>query len=67
MFNRLIKRIKNTVKALKYPSADAVPQNVHKSDTTASNALCQLSKMNDKIKMAAIASVWIAHENGQCQ
>ena len=29
------------VQALKYPSADAVILNVHKSDTTASNTLCQ--------------------------
>ena len=42
---------KDTVQALKYPSADAVTQNVHKTDTTASNALCHR----------------IAHENGQCQ
>ena len=32
---------KNTVQALKYPSADAVTMNVHKSETSASNALCQ--------------------------
>ena len=29
----------NTVQALKHPWADAVTQNVHKSDTTASNML----------------------------
>ena len=32
---------KNTVLELKYPSADEVTQNVHKSDTTASNTLCK--------------------------
>ena len=32
---------KNTVQILNHPSADAVTQNVHKSDTTASSALCQ--------------------------
>ena len=30
-------KYKNTVKILNQPSADAVTQNVHKSDTTASN------------------------------
>ena len=30
---------KNTVQALKHPSADAVTLNVHKSDATASNTL----------------------------
>ena len=33
--------LKNTLQALKHPSADAVTINVHKSDTTASNKLCQ--------------------------
>ena len=32
---------KNTVQALKHPSADVVNLNVHKSDTTAYNKLCQ--------------------------
>ena len=32
---------KNNVQGLKHPSADAVPQNVYKSDTAASNTLCQ--------------------------
>ena len=30
-------KLKNTVQALKHPSADAVTLNVHKFDTTASN------------------------------
>ena len=32
---------KYTVQALKHPSADAVTQSGHKSDTTASKMLCQ--------------------------
>ena len=36
-----IVNIKNTVQAFKHPSADTVTQNVHKSDTTTSNTLCQ--------------------------
>ena len=32
---------KDTVQALKHPSADVVTLSVHKSDTTASNTLCQ--------------------------
>ena len=32
---------KNIVQALKHPSADAVTQNGHKSDTTAANTVCQ--------------------------
>ena len=32
---------KYTVQALKHPSADAVTQNGHKSDTTAANTVCQ--------------------------
>ena len=39
LFNITI--FKNTVQALKHPSADAMSQNVHKSDTTASNKFCQ--------------------------
>ena len=35
----VIVNITNSVQALKYPSADAVTQNVHKYDTTASNTL----------------------------
>ena len=50
------------MQALKYPLADAVTQNVHKSDTkSASNSFRPIIKdelMNDKIKMAAISSVW---------
>ena len=33
------------LQALKYPSANAVTQNVQKSDTTASNMLCQLERV----------------------
>ena len=47
-----------------HPSADAVTQHVHKSDTTDSNTLCQKYKIYNKIKMAAIASTLIAHVNG---
>ena len=36
-----MQQIKNTVQALKYPSADAVTLTVRKSDTTASYTLFQ--------------------------
>ena len=63
---------KNTVQALKHPSADAVTQNGHKSDTTAANYTVGYAnnrpyKTNDKIRKAAIVSFSVAHENGQCQ
>ena len=32
------------MQALKHPSADAVTQNAHKSNTTASNTLCQTDR-----------------------
>ena len=51
------------VQALKHHSADAGIKNGHKFDTTAATTLCQKSKTNDKIKMAAITPFSVPHAN----
>ena len=55
--------MKNTVQALKYPSADAVTP--YMPGFKAINWKWERFIKTDKIKMAAAASFSVSHENGQ--